>query len=127
MTLRTQIIVDAKTVFLRSDDFAESTDITYHPFKYRGDTLRADRTISAVIVRQPTAPLSADSDTVAPFYEIHVANSTTLGINSDEIDIGKDALTFAPRDGKTVVRHTITELLTQDHGMLVLECVGDAS
>lgn len=125
MTLRTQIATDAATVFLQTDDFAET--ITYHPFKYRSDTLRADRSIAAVVIRHQVSPLPGDDGTVAVPYEVHVANSTTLGINSDEIDKGKDALSFPPRDGKTAVRHTITDIIFQDHGMLVLECLGDAS
>jgi len=123
MTVRAQIATDASTVFLSTDEFAES--ITYHPYKFQGDTLRADRTIKAVVIREQIAPLSADSNTAAPVYRVSVANDTTLGINSDELDLGKDALTFPPRDNKTAVRHTITDLLSQDHGMLTLECVGD--
>jgi len=121
VTLRTQMTTDATTVFMVDGDFKESVSITYHPHRYYGATLRADRTIDAVIERQRISVLSGDGDTVAPIWILHVANDSTLGISSDELDLGGDAVTISPRDGDTAERRSITELLSQDHAMLELE------
>jgi len=120
MTLRQTIADDAITVFTRTDDFAES--ITYHPYQYEGDEARDSRTINAVVFREQIAVLSQDGDVVAPMWQVAVANDVTYGITSDELDMGGDQLEFPPRDGKPAERRTITQLLIQDHGMLVLEC-----
>lgn len=120
MTLRAAIATDAYTVFTSTDEFAEA--ITYHPHRYYGDAARDSRSINAVVFREQIQVLAEDGDTVLPVYQIHVANDSTYGISSDELDLGGDQLEFPPRDGKTAERKTITQLLTQDHGMLVLEC-----
>ena len=80
----------------------------------------AAREINAIVIREQIANL--DSDTVSPVWQVHVANDSTLGITSSEIDLGGDQIELPPRDGKTAERRTITQLLIQDHGMLVLEC-----
>lgn len=120
MTLRTAIAADAITVFTRSDDFAET--VTYYPHRYYGDAARAARSILAVVERLAITVLTQDGDVVAPVWNIHVANDATYGITSEELDTGGDQIEFPPRDGETAERKTITQLLTQDHGMLVLEC-----
>ncbi len=120
MTLKAMIASDASTVFLNTSDFAET--VTYYPHTYFGATARDARTISAVVFREQLEVFSEDGDTITPVFEVHVANSTTVGINSDEIDLGGDQIEFPPRDGKAAEKRTITELLTQDNGMLVLRC-----
>lgn len=120
MTLRDMIASDASDVFLNTSDFAET--VTYYPHTYHGATARASRSISAVVFREQLTIIGEDVDTVAPLFEVHVANSTTVGINSDEIDLGGDQIEFPPRDGKAAERRTITELVTQDNGMLVVRC-----
>lgn len=120
MSLRDLIESDASSVFCNTDDFAES--ITYVPKLYAEGDARANRTIKAVVVRQQLQVISEDVETVAPVFEVHVANSSTLGISSDELDLGGDALTFPPRIGETTATRTITQLLDHDEGMLVLEC-----
>jgi len=121
VTLRTQMTTDATTVFMVDGDFKESVSITYHPHRYYGATLRADRTIDAVIERHRLAVFSEDGDTVAGMWVVYVANDSTVGISSDELDLGGDAVTISPRDGETPVRKTIVELMSQDHAMLQLE------
>jgi hypothetical protein len=120
MSLRDVIAADALTVFCNTGDFAEI--VTYYPHRFFGEAVRPARAIKAVVIREQIETLSEDVITNAPSFEVHVANSSTLGISSDEIDTGGDQIEFPPRDGKTAERRTITRLVTQDNGMLVLEC-----
>lgn len=120
MTLHDVILSDAATVFTSTDDFAEV--VTYHPRRYFGGADPVPRSINAVVIREQIAVISEDGDTVAPMWQVHVANDNALGISSAELDLGGDQIELAPRDGKTAERRTITQLITQDHGMLVLEC-----
>lgn len=122
MTLRETIAADATDVFLRTDDFAEP--IVYHPHQYEGSEKvpRPARSINAIVFRETIQVLSQDGDVVAPLWEVAVANSSTDGISSQELDLGGDQLAFPPRDGKRAKRRSITRLILQDHGMLILEC-----
>lgn len=114
MSLHDTIQADAASVFCNPDDFAES--VTY--YKRNG----LSRTINAVVLREAFAINPEDGDTITPVFEVHVANSATLGIASDELNIGGDMIAFAVRVGKPVERRSITRLMTHDEGMLVLEC-----
>lgn len=114
MTLHDAIRSDAVNVFCNADDFAES--VVY--YKRNG----LSRTISAVVVREAFAINPEDGDTITPVFEVHVANDSTDGISSDEINIGGDMLAFAVRVGKAVERRSIVRLMQHDEGMLVLEC-----
>ncbi len=105
---------DAVAVFCNPDDFAES--VVY--YKRNG----LSRTINAVVVREAFAINPEDGDTITPVFEVHVANDSTKGIASDEINIGGDMLAFAVRVGKAVERRSIVRLMSHDEGMLVLEC-----
>lgn len=120
MTLRSVIADDATGVFLSVDDFAEP--VTYHPHQYFGEVPRASREINAVVLRESVQEFTEDGGVVLPIWQIHIANDATDGIASDEIDIGRDQLAFPAKDGEAATRHTITQLLQQDHGMLVVEC-----
>lgn len=120
MTLRDQIETDAINVFLQSDDFAET--VIYRPRIFAQGDARTARTIKAIVIRQEVTTLAEDQDTVTPMFEVHVANSATLGISSEELDTGGDKIEFPPRDGKQAQARTITRLTTQDNGMLVFEC-----
>ena len=116
MTLRSLITSDALTVFCVANDFAES--VVYWA---RGAV--SGRTITAVVMReQITAFDSAGGQVNLPSFEVHVANDSTSGISSSELNTGGDEIAFPPRDGKTAARKSILQLVTQDHGMLVLEC-----
>lgn len=120
MTLHQAIIDDAAGVFTRLDDFAEL--VTYQPHRFYGETARASRSIKAVVEREQTTIFGEDGDVVAPMFRVHVANDSVLGISSDELDTGGDMIELPPRDGKAAELRSITHLVTQDHGMLVLEC-----
>lgn len=118
MTLHDVILSDASTVFTNTDDFAEI--VTYCARQQFGGAVPTPREINAVVVREQITSL--DGDTVSPVWQVHVANDSALGIASSELDLGGDQIELPPRDGKTAERRTITQLLIQDHGMLVLEC-----
>jgi hypothetical protein len=120
MTLRDSIADDALSVFLVADDFAEV--VTYYPHRFYGDTARAPREIKAVVMREQTTAFNEDVVTNLPVFQVHVANDATYGISSEELDTGGDQIELPPRDGDTPQRRAITQLITQDHGMLVLEC-----
>jgi hypothetical protein len=114
MTLHDTIQADADSVFCNADDFAEP--VTYYP--RAGEA----RPISAVVLREQLAVLPEDGDSVLPVFEIHVANNSTTGIASHELNLGGDALEFAVRVGQQASKRSILKLLGHDEGMLVLEC-----
>jgi hypothetical protein len=121
MTLRDAINNDAQLVFLNTDEFAET--VTYHPRLFAGGDSRPTRSIKAVVFRETMATVTEDGGTtLLPMFEVHVENDSTLGISSTELDTGGDQLEFAARDGVAATKRTITRVVTQDHGMLVLEC-----
>jgi hypothetical protein len=114
MTLHDRIQADASTVFCNVDDFAEVA--IYYPRD--GEA----RDIDAVIVRQALAVPNEYNDSITPVFEVHVANTVTRGITSEELNLGGDSLWFAVRVGETATMRSITQLLDHDEGMLVLEC-----
>jgi hypothetical protein len=120
MTLRDMMTADASAVFLAEGEFSEA--VTYYPHRFFGATQRQPRSIRAVVMREQVASFTEDVVTVLPMFEVHVANDSTLGISSDEIDTGGDQIAFPARDGKPAERRSILKITTQDHGMLVLEC-----
>lgn len=121
MTLRDTISADATLVFCNTNDFAES--VTYKPRLQAGDTRAASRSIVAVVFREQLQTVSEDgNETVAPFFEVHVANDSTDGISSDELDCGGDKISLPARDGMAATDRAVTRLIGQDHGMLIVEC-----
>ena len=110
MTLRDQISVDAGTIFTNPDDFGES--IVYRRHQYYGQPEPEPRTINAVVIR--------DDDLRG--REIHVANDAAIGISADEFDSGNDTVEVPARDGREAETFTLTKILSQDHGMLHIEC-----
>lgn len=113
MTLRDAMSRDASVVFLSTADFAEPVVYT--------KTTGAQRSINAIVSRDQWGTVPG-TDTEAPLFDVHVANSTTLGISSDEIAIGKDKISFAVRIGQPPTSRTIQRIVSHDEGMLVLEC-----
>ena len=120
MSLHDVIQSDASLVFANASDFGETA--TYKPKLYSEGDARANRTITVVIDRQALEIISEDQQTVAPVWQIEIVNSSTLGISSDELDLGGDVLRFPPRVGETAEDRTITRLLSHDEGMLSVEC-----
>jgi len=115
MTLRQSIANDAETIFLQTDDFAEVVE--YFP---RGSS--TGRSIKAVVIRDSIQEMTQNDNLIdLPMFEIHVANSPLIGISGTEFNLG-DQVSFPTRDGMVATRHAILRIVTQDHGMLVLEC-----
>ncbi len=120
MSLSDAIKADGSLVFISTNDFGES--VTYKPMNFHGQAVRSNRSVNAVVIRQAVTVFSQDGDTVVDGYEVHIANSATLGIDAGELDTGGDMLAFPSHNGQSATDHSILRLVTQDEGMLVLEC-----
>jgi hypothetical protein len=120
MTLRESIENDAGTVFLRSDDFAET--VTYYPHVGFGQA-ESSRVIKAVVIREQVTASSADGgDVVVPIFEVYVANDSSTGISSSEVNTGGDWIEISTRIGGSTKKRSIIYLTNHDDGMLVLQC-----
>jgi endo-beta-N-acetylglucosaminidase D len=86
MSLHDVIQSDASLVFANASDFGETA--TYKPKLYSEGDARPNRSIVVVIDRQAFEVVSEDQQTATPVWEIQVVNSSTLGISSDELDLG---------------------------------------
>ena len=117
MTLAARIITDAGSVFLNSDHFAET--VTYYPHRF--GTAATPRSIKAVIVRNQVATFNPDEQ-IVPEFEVRVANNSTTGISSSELNTGGDKIKLAVRIGETATKRSIQYLTEHDEGMLVLIC-----
>ena len=113
MTLRDALETDA-AMFTSTSDFGET--VTYRP------RLVSERNIAAVVTRQQAEQISGDENRVATVFEVHVANNSTTGIATTEIDLGGDMIDIADRVGKTPKPRSILQILDQDEGMVVLRC-----
>ena len=113
MTLRATISSDA-SIFTSTSDFGE--EVTYHPRS------GGSRTINVVVERERRQFLTEEGDVILPVWIVHVANDSTTGITSDELDLKNDKIALPPRDGEATKRKTIMDIASQDHGMLALEC-----
>ena len=120
MTLKAQIASDASVVFLNANDFAES--VTYVPYNYPGTTARATRSILAIVERPVVEVLSQDGEHAIPIFTVYVANDSTVGIASSEIDVSRDGLSFPVREGDAATVRRITRIQEHDNGMLQIEC-----
>lgn len=89
--------------------------VTYYP---KGGGSRA---ITAIINRGQPGDLDGPPQGVAPRLIIHVANDSSTGISSNEIDTGGDEVKVAVRIGETVQSRRITKIVTMDAGMMELE------
>ena len=114
MTLASSIVSDASTVFTSSDDFAES--VVYLP--RHGEA----RTIDATVIRNAITFMDGPNEITTYVWQVHVINSATTGISGDELNTGGDAISLSPRDGQSRVSKSVTRIVSQDAGMLVLEC-----
>lgn len=117
MTLAARIVTDAVSVFLNSDHFAET--VTYYPHRF--GTPATPREIKAVVIRNQVSVFNPDEQ-ILPEFEVRVANNSTTGISSDELNTGGDQIKFPVRVGETAQKRTIQLLTEHDEGMLVLIC-----
>jgi hypothetical protein len=112
MSLRETIQTDA-ALFVSTSDFGES--VIYRPRQ------KSERPISATVFRQLAEAIDDENRSVTVF-EVHVINSATTGISSEEIDLGGDMIDLADRIGKTGRPRAITQIVESDEGMLVIKC-----
>lgn len=119
MSLADRIVTDAANVFLNSDHFAE--DVVYYPHRFHAAAVRAPRPIKAVVVRNQVSVFTPDEKIMVEF-EVRVANDSTIGISSAELDTGGDMIELAPRIGETPEKRSVQYLTEHDEGMLVLIC-----
>ena len=119
MSLADRIVSDVASVFLQDGHFAET--VTYYPHRYREATARPAREIQAVVVRNQVSVFNPDERIMMEF-EVRVANDSTIGISSAELDTGGDKIELEMNIGDTPQQRSIQYLVEQDEGMLVLIC-----
>jgi len=78
------------------------------------------RTISAIVNRRQPAGIGASHGN-APLLEITVANDSTDGISSDEINLGQNLVSLPVRIGEAAQDRRIAKILGMDSGMMKLE------
>lgn len=121
MTLKAAIAADAATVFTDTAAFAET--VTYYPRLFKSGDNRQPRTIAAVVIREQMRTVTEDGgESITPVFEVHVSNNSTTGIAATELDTGGDKISMPVRDGMQPSKRAVMRLITQDNGMLVLEC-----
>jgi hypothetical protein len=59
---------------------------------------------------------------IVPEFEVRVANNSTTGISSEELNTGGDQIKLAVRIGETPTKRSVQLLSEHDPGMLVLIC-----
>lgn len=92
------------------EQFGES--ITYAP--HNG----AVRVIDAIVEREPGAVLDAAGNAVLPSLTVRVYNSTTEGISSAELNVGKDELILPLKvNDSGTHRFSVMTLVSQDAGV----------
>lgn len=113
MTLRESIASDAVSVFLSSDEFAET--VVYNP--HGGGS----RTILAIVDREPPSIMDDAGNVVGLSFMVYVANNATSGIAATEIDTGGDRLQVSAMTGQLPRRTcSILKVMDNDTGMLQL-------
>lgn len=112
MGLISDVLTDDAAYFVDAD-LVDSESIVY--VKRSGAT----RTINAVVQRRALEDLkSSASRLLVPSIMITVANSTTTGIATSEVDKGSDAVQIPDRLGGTTRTLSILEIVSQDAGMV---------
>lgn len=119
MSLADRIASDAVNVFLNDQHFAET--VTYYPHRFHTAAVRDPRSIKAVVIRNQVAVFNPDEQILTEF-EVRVANDSTLGISSAELDTGGDKIELAAKIGDTPAKRSIQYMTEHDEGMLVLIC-----
>ena len=78
------------------------------------------RVITAIVTRNPPAPVGAPDGAMLPSLIVTVENDSTSGISSAEIDCGDDTITLAERVGGDVAEHAISRLANDDGGLITI-------
>ena len=96
--------------------------VTYKPHRDYQETAPDTRSISALVERAQIETFAEDGDTVTAVWNITVQNDSTVGISSDELNLGGDQISLPPRFGESASYKTITRLISHYDSMLRLEC-----
>jgi len=113
VTLRDNLRTDVPSIFLNSDEFAET--ITY--FLAGGGR----RSIKAIVDRNPPAIYDAAGDVVLPQFMITIHNNCTTGIEADEVNTGGDEVELIVKDGDLKpTRKTVMHMAGHDLGVIEL-------
>lgn len=112
MTLKSQMLTDASSVFLNSDEFAEN--IQYQP--YGGSV----RNIRAIIVNEGKEPRGEDvSRTFEEVMEIFVSKDSTQGVGT--VTAGYDIVWLPASVPGRTNRYYVSAIKSVDTGMWHLE------
>lgn len=79
------------------------------------------RTIRAIVERNPPELLVGADHARSLVFRIRVTNDAVTGIASDTIDTGGDHIDVAARLGQAKATRTITQLLSHDARVMVIE------
>ena len=85
---------------------------------FSGGTTRA---IQAVVNRNPAAPVAEIPGVLRPAAVVFVANSSTTGLATTEIDTATLTLTFPLRIGQTATVFRVHRIAEQDEDGILLE------
>lgn len=106
-----QVLIDTAADYLAV--FGET--VTYWPAG------GGSRSITAVVNHERPEGLDGAPHGSAPLLAIEVANDSTSGISSNEVDTGGDKVELAVRIGETAQKRLIKKIISQDAGMMRLE------
>ena len=80
-----------------------------------------ERSIDAIVNRRQPAKTGGAPRGKSPLLEIKVDNDSTMGISSDEINLGQDLINLPVNIGESAQDRRITKILSMDSGMMKLE------
>ncbi len=95
------------------DEFGEP--VTYMP------SGAGVREIVAIVDREAPAELEGMPGAHATRTLVHVANDSTLGISSSEVNVSQDKIQLSVRIDETDKQKLIVKIIEQDAGMMLLE------
>lgn len=81
----------------------------------------SDRSIAAIVNRDPGETYAASGEVVSYRITVHVANSSTTGISSTELDEGVDLISVPRRVGMPATDLIIDQLISAEGGTLILK------
>lgn len=96
--------------------------VIYKPHQDFGEAAPTPRSIQAIVERAQIESFAEDGDTVTAVWNITVQNSSTVGISSDELNLGGDQISLPSRFGESAGYKTITRLISHYDSMVRLEC-----
>lgn len=113
MTLKDSISSDVSSVFLNTDDFAESIEYFYRA---------GGSDVIAAIVDRNQLEFYEAGETVLASFSIDIANSSTNGVLANVIDTGGDEVELLAEAGDSEVKRlTVLRVLESDYdGMIKL-------